>query len=246
MGVFSRLKRIVQGNINALLDKAENKEKVMEQLIVDMQAGMAKAREDLTQTMVDEKKLAKALEAERAQADAWRAKAGTLLAANNEAAAKEALVRHKAAKEMVALKEKDLESLRLRIVQMKGLNEEFARKVEMAKVKKVEMTTRMRAAGQAASLASADVDGPRDIEAFREFQKFVDKIDEDETRAQVMREMSGAKLEDELLKAEVDKALDPADLELEKLKAEMGLNTKKLEDKSGGGGGTGTGTGEGQ
>lgn len=229
MGVFSRFTRLVKSNINSLLDKAEDPQKVMEQTILDMQAELAKTRDSVTEAMVGEKKLSKQVEAERISSDQWRTKAGTLLAAGNEAGAKEALVRGKAAKETLALKEKELEQQRLVITQLKTLMDEMAKKIEMAKVKKLELTARLKAANHKQSLNA----GPDDIKegsAFKEWEKFVDKIDEEETRAQVMAEMSGEKLEAEILKVEIEKSMDPGDDELEKLKREMGL--ARLEDKS--------------
>jgi phage shock protein A len=232
MSVFSRFKRIVKSNINALLDKAEDPQKVMEQTILDMQAEMGNARESLTQAMVDERKLTKQVDQERGNADGWRTKAGQLLSAGNETAAKEALVRAKAAKEMLASKEKELEQHRLHVAQMKTVLDTMGKKIEMAKVKKLELSTRLKAVNHAQSLSS-DLT-VKEGDAFKEWAKFVDKIEEDETRAEVMREMSGDKLNDELLKAEADSALAPGDDELEKLKREMGIGQPKLEDKSGG------------
>lgn len=231
MGVFSRFKRIVKGNINALLDKAEDPQKVMEQTILDMQTELSKTRDSLTQAMVDEKKLTRQLDGERTQADAWRAKAGSLLSAGNETAAKEALVRGKTAKELLAAKEKELEQHRLVVAQLKTLLDQMAKKIEMAKVKKLELSSRLKAATHRQSMST----DPADIKeggAFKEWERFVDKIDEEETRAQVMAEMSGEKLEAEILRVEVEHELEPGDDELEKLKREMGLATKKLEDKS--------------
>lgn len=228
MSVFSRFKRIVKSNINALLDKAEDPQKVMEQAVLDMQAEQVTARESLTQAMVDERKLAKQLDAERGNAEGWRAKAGQLLSAGNETAAKEALVRAKQAKEMLAAKEKELESHRLHVQQMKVVVEEMGKKIEMAKVKKLELSTRLKAASHAQSLSS-DLT-VKEGDAFKEWARFVDKIEEDETRTEIMREMSGEKLQDELSKAET--LLSPEEDELEKLKREMGIGQAKLEDKS--------------
>lgn len=231
MGVFSRFKNIVKGNINALLDKAEDPQKVMEQTILDMQAELAKTRDSLTTAMVDEKKLTKQLDSERTTADAWRTKAGQLLAAGNETSAKEALVRGKAAKEMLAAKEKELEHHRVVITQLRTLMEQMSKKIEMAKVKKLELSSRMKAAAHKQSL-NTNPDDLKEGSAFKEWERFVDKIDEEETRAEVMAEMNGEKLEGEVLRLEMEKALDPGDDELEKLKREMGMTTKRLEDKT--------------
>src|SRR5437879_3975735 len=205
MGVFSRIKRIVKGNINSLLDRAEDPEKALEQLVEDMKTQLVQAKESLTQAIVDEKKMTRTLDNERGQADGWRLKAGQLLAAGNETAAKEALVRHKTAKELVAAKEKELETHRLQVANFKTLVDEMNKKIELAKVKRLELTARIKAVNHAQSL-STDPDQVKEGDAFKEFQRFVDKIDEDETRAEVMREMSGQKLDEEILRHQAEKA----------------------------------------
>ena len=231
MGVFSRFKRIVKGNINSLLDKAEDPQKVMEQTILDMQAELGKTRDSLTTAMVDEKKLTKQLDHERTQADGWRTKAGTLLTGGNETAAKEALIRHKTAKELLAAKEKELEHHRVVVAQLKTLMDQMAKKIDMAKVKKLELSSRLKVANHRQSLNTDPAD-LKEGSAFKEWERFVDKIDEEETRAEVMAEMSGEKLDNEIIRAQLEAPVDPGDDELEKLKREMGMASKKIEDKS--------------
>ncbi|MBI4864618.1 MAG: PspA/IM30 family protein [Candidatus Riflebacteria bacterium] len=230
MGVFDRMKRIVKGNLNAFLDKVENPHKALEQAIADMQVELAKAQESLTQSLVDEKRMLRNLEKERAEADQWRTKAGQLLAAGKEDLAKEALVRHKTGKELVTAKERELADHRVMIGQLKTMLDEMKKKIEVAKLKKVELSTRLRAASTAGSVSSdSQIAGS---EAFKEFDKFVSSVDEEETRSQVMRELSGEKLDDELLKAQATQKVDEADDELERLKREMGLTDKKPSGES--------------
>jgi len=224
MGVFDRFKRIVKGNVNAFLDKVEDPERAMEQAVVDMGAELSKAKESLMQSMVDEKKLIRGLDTDRAQAEQWRQKAATFLQAGNEAAAKEALVRAKTGKELVGVKEKELEDHRRLIVQLKTLVDEMGKKIEVAKLKKVELATRAKLAKTAGSVNPGPAINEGD--AFREFDRFVGGVEDKEMRLNIERELAGEKIDDELAKAEAKQKLDTADDELEQLKREMGLEKK--------------------
>jgi phage shock protein A len=101
MGVFDRFKRIVKGNINSFLDSVEDPERALEQAISDMTRELQKARESLTLAMVNEKKTARFLEAERGEVEKWRQRAAAFLKAGDETLAKETLVRQRTAKELI-------------------------------------------------------------------------------------------------------------------------------------------------
>src|SRR6185503_8257574 len=57
MGIFDRLSTMLRSNINDLISRAENPEKMLNQLIVDMRTQLDKARQQVAQSIADEKKL---------------------------------------------------------------------------------------------------------------------------------------------------------------------------------------------
>ena len=57
MGIFDRLSGLLRSNINDLISRAENPEKMLNQLIVDMKTQLAKAKQQVASAIADERKL---------------------------------------------------------------------------------------------------------------------------------------------------------------------------------------------
>src|SRR3712207_9206399 len=75
MGLFDRLSAMLRSNINDLISRAENPEKMLNQLIVDMKTQLAKAKQQVASAIADERKLQADAEALRKQAEDWERRA---------------------------------------------------------------------------------------------------------------------------------------------------------------------------
>jgi phage shock protein A len=75
MGLFSRFKRAVKSNINDMISKAENPEKMLNQLIVEMNEQLIESKKTVAAAIADEKKLERQIGMNRDQADEWERKA---------------------------------------------------------------------------------------------------------------------------------------------------------------------------
>ena len=75
MGIIDRLTTMIKSNINDLISKAENPEKMLNQLITDMRGQLAKAKQEVAAAIADEKKLQAEAEREKKQADEWERRA---------------------------------------------------------------------------------------------------------------------------------------------------------------------------
>ena len=91
MGIFTRIGDILQANINDLIDKAEDPEKLVKQLIIEMDNQVDDATKALGQAMGSQKVAAMELADAKAAAADWNDKAKLALKAGNEALAKKAL-----------------------------------------------------------------------------------------------------------------------------------------------------------
>ena len=76
MSIFSRFSDIVDANVNDLLDRAEDPEKMVKLLIVEMEEHVEKAREGLVKTIAGEKNLEANLKRNREAAAEWEARGG--------------------------------------------------------------------------------------------------------------------------------------------------------------------------
>jgi phage shock protein A len=93
MSIFSRLSDIITSNINALLDRAENPEWMIAQIIREMEEGLASAKRYAATAIAAERRIGRELEQNRLQADHWKSKARQALTAEREDLARRALIR---------------------------------------------------------------------------------------------------------------------------------------------------------
>src|SRR5512141_41517 len=75
MGLFDRLSTLLRSNINDLISRAENPEKMLNQLILDMKTNLAKAKQQVASAIADEKKLQADAESMKKQAEDWERRA---------------------------------------------------------------------------------------------------------------------------------------------------------------------------
>src|SRR6185503_3343385 len=105
MGLFDRLSTLLRSNINDLISRAEDPEKMLSQILVDMRSQLAKAKQQVATAIADEKRLRDQAEAEFKQAEDWETKATLALKENREDLARQALIRqneHKSHGEQLA------------------------------------------------------------------------------------------------------------------------------------------------
>jgi phage shock protein A len=93
MGIFSRLKTLVSSNVNDMISKAEKPEKMLNQLIIEMNEQLIESKKAVAMAIADEKKLEREKDNNFAQAKEWERKAMLAVNAGKDDLAKEALLR---------------------------------------------------------------------------------------------------------------------------------------------------------
>ncbi len=110
MGIFSRLNRVIKSNLNALIDQAEDPDKMIGQTVSDMKSALKRARKDLIEAMGSAKRLDKKEQELREQAADWEQKAILALEGDDDELAREALRRKaRTLKEAQAVRERAAE-----------------------------------------------------------------------------------------------------------------------------------------
>ena len=92
MGMFSRINDIVQANINAMLDKAEDPEKIIRLIIQEMEETLVEVRTDAARYIAQQKTLARHIDAAKKEVDGWQHKAQIAMNNDKESLAKAALM----------------------------------------------------------------------------------------------------------------------------------------------------------
>src|SRR5690349_22924753 len=94
MGIFDRLSTLIRSNINDLISRAENPEKMLNQLIVDMRSQLAKAKQQVASAIADEKRLSAQAEQEKKLSEDWEKRAVLAVQEGRDDLAKQALLRY--------------------------------------------------------------------------------------------------------------------------------------------------------
>lgn len=101
MGVFARLSDLITANVHALLDRAEDPEVLIAQVLRDLEEGLAATRGHAATAIAAERRLARELEQGRIAAEQWKGRARRALAAEREDLARRALARKQEQEEQV-------------------------------------------------------------------------------------------------------------------------------------------------
>ena len=93
MGIFSRLKTLISANINSMIGKAEKPEKMLNQLIIEMNEQLIESKKAVAMAIADEKKLEREKDNQFAQSKEWERKAMLAVTNGKDDLAREALLR---------------------------------------------------------------------------------------------------------------------------------------------------------
>ena len=232
MGIFQRLATLIKANINALIGRAEDPEKVLDQLLVEMRGQLAKTKQEVAAAIADEKKLQAQVEKEKKAAEDWERRAMLAVQEGRDDLAKQALLRHnehlqsaQQLHETWVRHKADVESLK---ASLRELND----KIEDAKRKKNLLVARQRRV-QAQGRIQETMSAMSDKSAFESFKRMEEKIEDMERQALAATELAG-ELEGDGLQRQFE-ALEfhgTADSQLLELKRKMGvLGPGESEDR---------------
>ena len=91
MGIIDRLSTMLRSNLNDLISRAENPEKMLNQLVLDMRSQLAKAKQQVASAIADEKRLQAQAEQEKKLAEDWVKRAMLAVQEGRDDLAKQAL-----------------------------------------------------------------------------------------------------------------------------------------------------------
>ncbi|MDE0257144.1 MAG: PspA/IM30 family protein [Gammaproteobacteria bacterium] len=226
MGIFQKLSTLIKSNINDLIAKAENPEKMLNQIILDMRDQLAKAKRDVAGAIADERKLGAQLDAEVKQAQAWQKRAELAVREGRDDLAMQALSRQQEHTQRAGALEQTWRAQKEETEKLKGSLRTLNDKIEEAKRKRNLLIAKQKRA-QAQKRIHATMSGLSDQSAFEAFNRMAAKIEEEERRslaqAEVTEALTGDSLEDEFLRLESGSEDTAVDDRLLALKAKMGL-----------------------
>jgi phage shock protein A len=223
MGIFQRLGTLIRAQINALIGRAEDPAKVLDQLVLDMRGQLAKTKQEVATAIADEKKLLAQVEKEKKSSEDWERRAMLAVQESRDDLAKQALMRHN--EHMQAAQQLHETWVRHKgdVEQLKGSLKELNDKIEDAKRKKNLLVARQRRA-EAQGRIQQTMSSMNDQSAFQAFQRMEERIEDMERQAIAANELAG-ELEGDTLQRQFDQLeyKGSADVQLLELKRKMGL-----------------------
>ncbi len=226
MGLFTKLSTVIKSNINDLISRAENPEKMLNQIIIDMRDQLAKAKREVAAAIADERKLKAQLETEVKQARDWQHRAMLAVKENRDDLAKQALLRQQEHTERAQMLQQTWEAQAGETESLKGSLRQLNDKIEEAKRKRNLLVAKQKRA-QAQRRIHETMSGLSDTSAFEAFNRMADKIEEEERQtlahAEVTAELGGDTLESEFMRLESGPGAAGVEDQLLALKADMGL-----------------------
>jgi len=108
MGIFTRFRDIVSSNINAMLDKAEDPEKLIRLMIREMEDTLIELKASCAEVMANRKKTERQLDSVRSRAEEWGRKAELAVSKGRDDLAREALIEKRRFRERADALEKEL------------------------------------------------------------------------------------------------------------------------------------------
>lgn len=226
MGLFDRLSQLLRSNINDLISRAEDPEKMLNQILVDMRGQLVKAKQQVASAIADEKRLRDQTDNEYRQAEEWERRAMLAVQENHDDLAKQALVRQSEHLQHAQQLETTWQAHRLETEKLKNSLRDLNDKIEEAKRKKNLLVARQRRA-QAQKRITETMSSLSEKSAFEAFARMEERIEQNErmlkAATEIDEEVSGDRLQSQFRQLERGASSSTVDARLLELKQKMGV-----------------------
>jgi phage shock protein A len=221
MGILDRVSTVIKSNLNYLINKAEDPEKMLDQILIQMRQQLLEAKREVAVTIADEKRLGTQLEAELEQVREWERRATIAVQKGQDDLAREAL-RRKAEHEQIAVGyKKQWDAQRTSADNLKNALRDLSQKIEEAARKKNLLIARQKRA-EAQKHIHEVMTGLSDTSAFESFDRMATRVEQLEAQAsaavEVSQELTGDTMEQRFRALESSTDVEQ---ELNALKARM-------------------------
>ncbi|MDD7185233.1 MAG: PspA/IM30 family protein [Ruminococcus sp.] len=224
MGIFNRISDIIKSNVNDLIDRAEDPEKMVKQIIIDMQKELKKSTEALGKAKTSERLAKRQYEDAMKVSAEWESKAKSALQAGDTELAKKALAKKVKADEDVANYKEMYDTISTQTEAIENQVEAVKAKLDEAKSRQAMLIARSQMADTKKNLAQS-LGGMDSSSSSEKFDRMEDKIIRKEAEADAFADIAGTDSgnddSDEFEKLQTDSKVDA---ELQRLMAEMGKN----------------------
>jgi phage shock protein A len=218
MGILGRINRVIKSNMNELIDKMTDPAKEVEQLIIDMEASVKKAKEEVIAGAATAKRSEKRMEELRGECGQWQARAEQAVKAGDDDLAREALKRKMTVDEQ-------FEDVQRVHAEQSGYVAELKDSLRQLEARVQDIKLRKESIKQKAKAAKEGSTGLAKGKAFAEFDRLEDRIETIEASAALDSELDGRRAETDAKFARLERETGKPEIEdeLAALKRKMDL-----------------------
>ncbi|MFP4134238.1 MAG: PspA/IM30 family protein [Halothece sp.] len=218
MNFLQRIWRVIRANLNSLLNKAEDPEKILEQAVNDMQQDLVKLRQAVAQAIASQKRTERQASQAKSTAEEWKKRAQLALEKGNEELAREALTRRQNYQQTADNLEGQLSQQNQVIDKLKSDMRKLENKISEAKTKKDMYIARARSAETTQRLNEM-MQGVNTGSSLSAFEQMEEKVMEMEASAEATQEMGQDDVEQQFAALETGGNVDA---ELQQMKSQSG------------------------
>ncbi len=217
MSLLSRVRDLVSANLNAMLDKAEDPEKMVNEYMRQLQEQLYEAKTAVASAMADETKLHNKMVTFQTEADQWQSKAEAAVRASDDELAKAALGRKANAQKMADTYRQQYEQQDEQVEQLQKALVSLESRLSEAKAKK-ELIIAKKNRAETQEAIQRTVQGLGNLNAMDKLSQMEERVDDRLAQADAMSKLEGGSLEARFADLERDTAVED---ELAALKAKM-------------------------
>jgi phage shock protein A len=219
MGILDRVSTLLRANINDMIDRAEDPEKVVKQLIIDMNNQLIQVKTQVAASIADEKQLYQRYQDNQAKANDWQQRAELAVERGQDEMAREALSRRNAFQQTADGFKEQYDQQAGQVEQLKEALHQLELKIQDAQTKQDLLIARSRRAKAETQIRST-LAGLDQSSALASFQRIEEKVSQQEARAAALGELDTDTMEHRFQLMEQESEVDR---QLAELKAKKGL-----------------------
>lgn len=226
MGILTRCKDIMSANVNALLDKAEDPSKMIDQTLLNLRNDLAQVKKETAAVMADETNAKRKLDECEKQITDYKTAAENALRAGNEGDARTLLEAKKGEEEKLTALQKTYEMAKKNADNMHAMHDKLVRDIETLETKRDTIkakTATVKAQKHMNQVFSGGDKAAASMDAFARYEAKADKMLDEAAAMTELNKSADGNTADSLLDKYKNGGSSDVDDELEKMKREMGL-----------------------
>jgi phage shock protein A len=228
MGILDRVSTLLRANINDMIDRAEDPEKVVKQLIADMNNQLIQVKTQVAAAIADEKQLYQRYQDNSSKAADWQQRAEMAVEKGQDDMAREALSRRNAFQQTADGFKEQYDQQAAQVETLKEALHELEAKIQDAQTKEQLLIARARRA-KAETQIRTTLSGLDQNSALASFQRIEEKVSQQEARAAALGELDTDTMEHRFQLMEKESEVDK---QLADLKAKKGLAAPEVDEKA--------------